>query len=111
MENASFEEFQKIDIRIGTIVQAEPFPDANKSSYKLKIDFGSLGIKTSGAQITALYSLDNLKDKRILAVVNLGPMRIAGFTSEVLVLGVANDEKEIVLLEPESELPNGSVVR
>ena len=111
MENASFDDFQKIDIRVGTIVQAEPFPDANKPSYKLKIDFGSLGFKTSCAQITALYSVDNLKDKRILAVVNLGPMRIAGFKSEVLVLGVANDEKEIVLLEPESKLPNGSVVR
>lgn len=111
MENASFEDFQKIDIRVGTIVQAEPFPDAKKASYKLKIDFGSLGTKTSSAQITALYSLDDLKDKRILAVVNFTPMRIAGFKSEVLVLGVANAEQEIVLLEPENELPNGSVVR
>jgi tRNA-binding protein len=111
METASFEDFQNLDIRIGTIVHVEPFPEANKSAYKLRIDFGSLGEKTSSAQITARYSMDDLKGKQVLAVVNFPVKRIAGFKSEVLVLGVPNDELEIVLLQPESEIPNGSVVR
>ncbi|MCB0754272.1 MAG: tRNA-binding protein [Flavobacteriales bacterium] len=111
MQLASFEDFQNVDIRVGTIVQVEPFPEANRSAYKLKIDFGSLGEKTSSAQITARYSMEELKGLQVLAVVNFPVKRIAGFKSEVLVLGVPNDEKEIVLLKPENELPNGSVVR
>ena len=111
MELASFEDFQNVDIRVGTIVHVEPFPKANKSAYKLKIDFGSLGEKTSSAQITARYSMDDLKGRQVLGVVNFPTKRIAGFKSEVLILGVPNEEMEIVLLEPETELPNGSVVR
>ncbi|MCB9185283.1 MAG: tRNA-binding protein [Flavobacteriales bacterium] len=111
MEFASFEDFQQLDIRVGTIVHAEPFTDAKKAAYKLTIDFGSLGQKQSSAQITALYSLDDLKDRQVMAVVNFPVKRIAGFKSEVLVLGIINEEKEVVLLKPESKVPNGSVVR
>lgn len=111
METASFEDFQQLDIRVGTIVHAEPFPDAHKPAYKLIIDFGSLGQKNSSAQITALYSLDDLKGRQVMAVINFPTKRIAGFKSEVLVLGIVNEEKEVVLLKPESDVPNGSVVR
>ena len=111
MDIASFEDFQQLDIRVGTITHAEPFPDARKPSYKLTIDFGSLGQKQSSAQITALYSLDDLKNRQVMAVVNFPTKRIAGFKSEVLVLGVVNEEKEVVLLKPVSQVPNGSVVR
>ena len=111
MDLASFEDFQNVDIRVGTITHVEPFPQAQKSAYKLKIDFGSLGEKTSSAQITALYSMDDLKGKKVLAVVNFPTKKIAGFKSEVLILGVPNEEKEIVLLTPEAELSNGSGVR
>lgn len=111
MDLASFEDFQNVDIRIGTIVHVEPFPEAQKSAYKLKIDFGSLGEKWSSAQITARYSMDELQGRQVLAIINFPIKRIAGFKSEVLILGVPNDEMEIVLLQPESDLPNGSVVR
>ena len=111
MENVPFEDFEKLDIRVGTIVYAEPFPDARKSAYKLKIDFGALGEKVSSAQITAKYSVADLKNKQVLAVVNFPPKRIAGFKSEVLIHGVPNQESEIVLLSAENELPNGSVAR
>ena len=111
MDIASFEDFQELDIRVGTITHAEPFPDARKPAYKLTIDFGSLGQKQSSAQITALYSLDDLKNRQVMAVVNFPTKRIAGFKSEVLVLGVVNEEKEVVLLKPGSQVPNGSVVR
>lgn len=111
MDIASFEVFQELDIRVGTITHAEPFPDARKPAYKLIIDFGSLGQKQSSAQITALYSLDDLKNRQVMAVVNFPTKRIAGFKSEVLVLGVVNEEKEVVLLKPGSQVPNGSVVR
>lgn len=111
MEIASFEDFQQLDIRVGTIVHAEPFLDARKSAYKLTIDFGSLGKKNSSAQITALYSLEDLKGRQVMAVFNFPVKRIAGFKSEVLVLGIVNEEKEVVLLKSEVEVPNGSVVR
>lgn len=111
MENASFEDFQKLDIRTGTIVHAEPLTDARKPAYKLTIDFGAFGKKQSSAQITALYSLDSLKGRQVMAVINFPTKRIAGFKSEVLVLGVVNEEKEVVLLGSENEFPNGSVVR
>lgn len=111
MEIASFEDFQQLDIRVGTIIHAEPFPDARKPAYKLTIDFGSLGEKKSSAQITARYSLEDLKGKQVLAVFNFPSKKIAGFKSEVLVLGVTDYNQEVVLLEPEMEIPNGSMVR
>ena len=111
MENATFEDFQKIDLRIGTIIKVEEFPEARNPAYKLTIDFGPLGTKQSSAQITSLYKPDELMNRQIVAVFNFPPKKIAGFTSEVLVLGANGDASEIVLVQPENLLPNGSVVR
>jgi tRNA-binding protein len=111
MENASFEDFQNIDLRVGTIVSAEAFPEAKKPAYKLTIDFGSLGTKQSSAQITKRYKPEELVGRQVVAVVNFPPRKIAGFNSEVLLLGATPDADDVILLGPESALPNGSVVR
>lgn len=111
MENAKFEDFQEVDFRVGTIVTAEDFPEANKPAYKLTIDFGDLGIKQSSAQITERYKAEDLVGKQVMAVFNFPPMKIAGFKSEVLVLGATPEANDVVLLSPENNLPNGSVVR
>ncbi|MCF8465448.1 MAG: chaperone CsaA [Flavobacteriales bacterium] len=111
MENATFEDFQNIDLRVGTIVQAEPFPEAKNPAYKLTIDFGALGIKQSSAQITKRYKAEELIGRQIVAVFNFPPKKVAGFKSEVLVLGATPSADDVVLLSPEIELPNGSVVR
>jgi tRNA-binding protein len=110
MENASFEDFQKIDLRVGTIINAEEFPEARKPAYKLTIDFGDLGTKQSSAQITKRYKLEELIGRQMVAVFNFPPRKIAGFSSEVLVLGLTPETDDVVLLAPENELPNGSVV-
>lgn len=102
----SFEDFQKVDIRVGTVMEAVNFEKAKIPAYKLKIDFGPLGVKNSSAQITALYSTDELIGKKILAVVNFAPKQIANFMSECLVLGVQNG-KEVVLLHPSGKVDNG----
>ena len=107
MENkVSVENFTNLDIRVGTIIEATNFTEAKRKAYKLKIDFGPLGIKNSSAQITELYSLDDLIGKQILAVVNFPPKQIANFLSEVLVLGVYHD-KGVVLITPEAKVNNG----
>lgn len=111
MENATFEDFQKIDLRVGTIIKAEPFPEARKPAYKLTIDFGSLGTKQSSAQITKRYKADELVGRQIVAVFNFPPKKVAGFKSEVLVLGATPETDDVVLLGSENKLPNGSVVR
>jgi len=111
MENATFEDFQKIDLRVGTIVKVEPFPEARKPAYKLTIDFGALGTKQSSAQITKRYNADELIGRQIVAVFIFPPKKVAGFKSEVLVLGATPEEDDVVLLSPENQLPNGSVVR
>ena len=111
MENAKFEDFQEVDFRVGTIVTAEDFPEAKKPAYKLTIDFGDLGIKQSSAQITTRYKAEDLVGKQVMAVFNFPPMKIAGFKSEVLVLGATTEANDVVLLNPENNLPNGSVVR
>ena len=103
----TFEDFQKIDIRIGKIIEVKDFEEARSPSYKVKIDFGELGIKISSAQITKLYSKEDLFNRQIVAVVNFPPKRIAGFKSEVLILGVMKEDEEVILLQPEREAPLG----
>jgi tRNA-binding protein len=106
---ASFDDFMKIDIRCGTVVEAAPFPEARKPAIKLVIDFGpEIGTKKSSAQITELYDPQSLLGKKVMAVVNFPPRQIGPFMSEVLTLGVANDRGEVVLVSPDSEAPDGS---
>jgi len=95
----TFDDFNKVDIRIGTIIEVVDFPKAKKPAYQLTIDFGDLGIKKSSAQITHLYAKEDLLHKQILAIVNFKDKQIANFISECLVLGVENVKKEIVLLQ------------
>jgi len=103
----TFEDFEKIDIRVGKIIEVKDFEEARSSSYKVKIDFGELGIKASSAQITKLYFKEDLLNRQIVAVVNFPPKRIAGFKSEVLILGVMKEGGEIILLRPDREAPLG----
>jgi len=103
------ERFFEVDIRVGTIVAADPFPEARKPAYKLTIDFGDpIGVKRSSAQITVHYTLDTLVGRQVAAVVNFAPRRIGPFTSEVLVLGFPDGEGAVVLIGPDLEVPNGS---
>ncbi|MCH5154047.1 MAG: tRNA-binding protein [Clostridiales bacterium] len=104
---ATFEDFTKLDIRVGTIIEAEVFSKAKKPAYKLKIDFGeNIGIKKSSAQITELYTIDELIGKQVLAVVNFPPRQIADFMSEVLVLGTYSNGG-VVLVTPDKTAANG----
>ena len=106
---ASFDDFMKIDIRLGTVVTAEDFPEARKPAWKLSIDFGDeIGIKKSSAQITEHYSKEELIGRRVIAVVNFPPRQIGPFMSEVLTLGVGDDEGRVVLLAPDKAAPNGA---
>src|SRR5699024_2800427 len=107
---ATIEDFTKLDIRIGTVVKAEPFPKARKPAIKLEIDFGELGIKQSSAQITQRYEPGKLINRQVAAVVNFPPMRVAGFKSEVLVLGGTPEEGDVVLLRPDEPVKNGSSI-
>lgn len=104
----SWEDFEKIDIRTGTVLAVNDFPGAKKPAYQLSIDFGELGIKRSSAQITALYEKEALIGKQVIAVVNFPVKQIANFFSECLVLGVYNENKEVVLLHPSLPVKNGS---
>lgn len=104
---ATIEDFLAVDMRVGRVLQAEEFPEARKPAYKLTIDFGPLGIKKSSAQITALYRPEELVGRLVVAVVNLPPRRVAGFPSEVLVLGVPDEKGDIALLQPDREVPLG----
>ena len=103
---ATFDDFLKLDIRVGTIIGVNDFLKAKKSAYQLVIDFGCLGIKKSSAQITELYTKEELVGKQILAVVNFPPKQIADFMSEVLVLGVYS-KNGVVLIEPNKKVNNG----
>ena len=108
MPEIAWEDFEKVDVRVGRVVEAEPFPEARKPSIKLVVDFGpKVGQKRTSAQLTAHYDADALIGKQVVAVMNFPPKRIAGFKSEVLVLGVPDEDGEVVLLAPDREVPPG----
>ena len=105
----TFDEFLKVDIRIGTIVEAEPFPEARKPAFRLKIDFGpAIGIRKSSAQIVDRYTLEELAGRQVAAVVNFPPRQIGKFMSEVLTLGFADEAGAVILFAPDRKVPDGS---
>jgi len=106
----TWNDFEKVDIRTGTILDVTDFPGAKKPAYQLRIDFGKYGIKNSSAQITTLYSRDQLIGKQVIAVVNFPVKQIANFFSECLVLGVYNENNDVVLLHPSQPVKNGSKI-
>jgi tRNA-binding protein len=107
MPTIEWGDFEKIDIRVGTIMEVNDFPKARKPSYQLVVDFGDLGVKKSSAQVTDLYNKQELVGRQVVAVVNFPPKQIANFFSECLVLGVYTDKKEVVLLHPDRKVENG----
>ncbi|MBL0183126.1 MAG: tRNA-binding protein [Chitinophagaceae bacterium] len=106
----SWNDFEKIDIRSGTILEVNDFPGARKPAYQLSIDFGELGIKRSSAQITTLYKKEELTGRQVIAVINFPVKQIANFFSECLVLGVYNESNDVVLLQPSLPVKNGSKI-
>lgn len=106
----TWEDFEKVDMRVGTILEVSDFPKAKKPSYQLKIDFGVAGSRNSSAQITALYTKEELVGRQVIAVVNFPPKQIANFFSECLVLGVYNQKNEVVLLQPSLPVENGGKI-
>ena len=104
----SWAEFEKVDMRVGTIVDAQPFVEARRPAYKLWVDFGPLGVKKSSAQITHRYALADLVGRRVIAVVNFPPKQIGPFVSEVLVLGAYDERGEVILLRPDFEVAPGA---
>jgi tRNA-binding protein len=108
MGNINFDDFLNVDIRVGTIIQADPYPEARKPAIKLLVDFGDeLGVKKSSAQITAHYDPSQLIGKQVMAVVNFPPRQIGKFMSEVLVLGLPDKDGEVVLIGPDEKVPRG----
>ena len=109
MSEITFDDFLKVDIRVGKIVEAKAFPEARKPAYKLKIDFGGdIGVKSSSAQITVHYDLNELVGRVVIAVVNIPPRQIGPFMSEVLTLGVPDQDGNVVLLAPTKDVPIGA---
>jgi len=109
--SVTVDDFFQIDVRVGTVLRAEPFPKAKKPAYKLWIDFGELGVRQSSAQITALYQPEELVGRQVVAVVNFPPRKVAGFLSEVLVLGAETQAGHITLLAPDAYAPDGSRIQ
>ena|ERR1700733_5945898 len=107
MPTIEWGDFEKIDLRVGTITEVNDFPKARNPSYQLSIDFGDLGIKKSSAQVTTFYNKEELVGRQVVAIVNFPPKQIANFFSECLVLGVYTDKKEVVLLHPDRKVENG----
>ncbi len=106
----SWAEFEKVDMRVGVVVDAQPFPEAQRAAYKLWVDFGPLGVKRSSAQITRHYAPVELVGRRVIAVVNFPPKQIGPFVSEVLVLGAYDEHGEVVLLRPDAEVSPGAKI-
>lgn len=106
----TIDDFMKLDMHVGTIVKAGSFPEARNPSIKLEVDFGELGIKQSSAQITKRYTPDQLVGRQVVGVTNLPPMRIAGYKSEVLIIGGVPGEGDVVLLKPDEHVPNGTPI-
>ncbi|MCL5006860.1 MAG: tRNA-binding protein [Patescibacteria group bacterium] len=104
----SFDDFAKVDVRVGRIVKVDDFPEARRAAYKLTIDFGPLGVKKSSARLTANYSKENLLNKQVACVVNFPPKQVGPFNSEVLVLGFTDENNEAVLVIPTKEVPLGN---
>ena len=112
MDQITYDDFARVDIRVGRIVQADEFPQAKKPAYKLRIDFGpEIGVKSSSAQVTKYYRPEQLVDRLVLAVVNFPPRQIATFFSEVLTLGVILGAGDIVLVHPDRDVPLGAPIR
>ena len=108
MSTIGYDDFSRVDIRVGTIVSAEPYPEARKPAYKLTVDFGpAIGLKRSSAQITTLYALEELRGRQVAAVVNFPPKQIGKFMSEVLVLGFPDQAGNVVLVSVSHTVPNG----
>ncbi|MFD2042921.1 chaperone CsaA [Ornithinibacillus salinisoli] len=107
----TIDDFMKLDLRVGTVVSAKPFPEARKPAIKLEVDFGEeLGVKQSSAQITKRYEPEQLIGRQVVGVVNFPPMRVAGFKSEVLVIGGVPEEGDVVLLRPDEHVENGTKI-
>ena len=110
-KETSFEDFIRVDIRIGTITEVKEFPKAKKPAYQILIDFGSIGVKKSSAQITELYTKEKLLGKQVIAIINFNPRQIANFMSECLILGVYNKDGHVVLLQTSQPIKNGEQIR